>query len=256
MASPPTICVITAATGHPDLGRCIQSVRRQSFPNVRHLLVVDGPEWNDRFDAVLQSVDNRQTLPIIRLPYATGKNTWNGHRIYGAMPSLAMTDFVCWLDEDNWFDPEHLESLLEALMSANAGWAFSLRKIVDSAGKFIALDQCESLGNLHPTILSDADYHIDTSCYLLARDLAIQFAGAWNRIARPPDNEGPGPDRLLCRLLMKYYPNGPCTRLYTLNYTVASTPQSVSPQFFLDGNAQMRKRYPAALPWEGPSDSL
>ena len=38
------------------------------------------------------------------------------------------------------FDPDHVQSLVETLRANNATWAFSLRKIVDAEGRFIAFD--------------------------------------------------------------------------------------------------------------------
>lgn len=223
-------------------------MQEQTYAMVEHLLVIDGPEWNERVDAILATLEETRGLKIIRLPHPTGKNTWNGHRIYGGMPSIAMTDFVCWLDEDNWFDPEHVESLVETAKANNAAWSFALRNIVDTAGQFITRDDCESLGNLHPTCLAENDFHIDTSCYLLRTDIAIQLAGVWNRKGRPGDGQL-DPDRLLCRVLMEHFPQALGTRKYTVHYTVGSTPNSVKVDFFERGNATMHARYPDGLPW-------
>jgi glycosyltransferase involved in cell wall biosynthesis len=251
MAAQPTVCVITATTGHPGLGKCIRSVQEQSYASIEHLVVIDGPEWEARADAILGGLSSRRGLKVIRLPHATGRDTWNGHRIYGAMPMVVLTDYVCWLDEDNWFDADHVETMVAAARGASGGWAFALRKIVDTAGEFVTLDQCESLGPLHPSFMSPQDYHIDTSCYLVRRDIAVQLTWVWNRIARPPQGQGPGPDRLLCHILMQHFPAGGATRRYTVNYTVGSTGQSVKAEFFLYGNNVMRQRYPQGLPWEG-----
>ena len=253
MPTPPTVAVITATTGHPNLAKCIQSVQEQSYALIEHLVAVDGPEHEAKVDAVLNALPERHGLKVIRLPHATGKGTWNGHRIYGAMPLVMLTDYVCWLDEDNWFDEEHVEDLVRAATSSTGGWGFSLRKIVDTEGNFITLDQCESLGNLHHSFMSAQDYHIDTSCYMVRRDIAVQLAWVWNRIARPPQGEGPGPDRLLCRVLMQHFPVGVWSKRYSLNYTVGSTSESVKGEFFLYGNNVMREHYPQGLPWEATS---
>lgn len=247
MAIPPTVCVITGATGHPNLKQCIRSVQAQTHAKVRHLVVVDGPEWNNRFDALVNSLESLRGVEIIRLPYATGKDAWVGHRINGAMPSIAMTDYVCWLDEDNWLEPNHVETLIQSMQTTQSVWSFALRRIVSQEGKFIALDLCESLGNLHPTYLNPNDFHIDTSCYMLRRDTAIQLAGVWNRRGRMKD--GMGPDRLLCRVLMEQFPTGRSTGRFTVNYSVGSTRLSPTADFFTHGNQIMRSKYPDGLPF-------
>ena len=247
MPNPPTVCVVTGATGHPNLKKCIESVQEQTYALVQHLVVVDGPEWNERVDATLAALPEQRGIDVIRLPFATGKNRWNGHRIYGAMSSIAMTDYICWLDEDNWLDPEHIESLVASVQSTQAAWSFALRRIVQQTGEFITLDLCESLGNLHPTFLNTNDFHIDTNCYLLKRDVAVQLSGVWNRTARTKD--GIGPDRLLCRVLMEHFPTGRSSGRFTVNYSVGNTPESAQADFFTHGNQILRAKYPEGLPF-------
>ena len=110
------------------------------------------------------------------------------------------------------------------------------------------LDNCESLGNLHPTFMKPTDFLIDTSCYMVRRDVAVATSWVWNRVARPAD--GPGPDRLLCHVLMREFPNARSTCRYSLNYTVGNTSESVRSSFFRTGNEIMASRYPLGLPWE------
>jgi glycosyltransferase involved in cell wall biosynthesis len=243
----PSVTVITATTGHTRLRRCLESVQSQTYSNLQHLVVVDGPEWFERADATIASVEGAN-VEVLRLPHATGKDLWYGHRIYGAMPLIVLTDYVCWLDDDNWFDEDHVAALVEAVDGAGAAWGFSLRKLVDAEGALVALDQCESLGSLHPTWILATDHLVDTSCYMVRRDVAINTAWAWNRISRPAD--GPGPDRLLCRVLMDHFPDGQWNGRYSLNYTLGNTAESVHPDFFHQGNEAMRQRYPDGLPWE------
>ncbi len=245
MPPPPTVCVITAATGHPNLGKCIESVQEQTYAMIEHLVVIDGPECAPAVDASLANLKEQRGLSIVRLPYATGGDSWAGHRIYGAMPSIARSDFVCWLNESNWLEEDHIESLIATARSAQANWSFALRKIVDAAGQFVANDECESLGNLHPTFQDPNDFLIDSNCYLLQRALAVQLSGIWNRPAVPSDG-GPQPDRMLCRVLMEHFPNGQSTRKHTVNYTPAGPP----PEFFVKGNEIMRSKYPQGFPWE------
>jgi len=247
MPNSPSVTVVTATIGHQGLSKCIESVRNQTYAIVDHLIVVDGPEWRDSVNQALEEARSPRAK-VLQLPFSTGKKGWKGHRIYGAAPFLALSDYVCWLDDDNWFDPDHIASLVEVAGQADAPWAFSLRKIVDPSGNFVALDQCESLGNLHPTFISQSDYLVDTNCYFLRHNVAVQFSAIWNREARPLS--GPPPDRLLCQTLMKNLPKAPSTRRYTVNYRVGSPIQKVGIDFFLKGNEAMRRRYPKGLPWE------
>jgi len=245
-----TVTVVTAATGHRNLQKCLQSVQRQTYPRLEHLVVIDGPEHDERVGRVLeQRGHSSRPLQVIHLPSPTGKDKWCGHRIYAAMSFLTNCEFICYLDEDNWFEPDHVESLVAALRGAGAQWAFALRNIVDEEGRFITRDECESLGNLHHVFNNQADVLVDTNCYLLRREVAVRFAPVWYRPTRPPGGEIE-PDRLLCRLLLQHCPQVGTNRRHTLNYTVGNRPDSVRAEFFLYGNQVMHNAYPLGLPWE------
>ena len=49
-------------------------------------------------DGLFDPIDRR-----IELPYPTGLDGFQGHRIYGGAPYLARGDLICFLDEDNWW---------------------------------------------------------------------------------------------------------------------------------------------------------
>jgi glycosyltransferase involved in cell wall biosynthesis len=264
MFSRNSVTVITAATGHRRLANCLQSVQKQTFGDVEHLVVIDGEDRKPKATEILDTVlAGSKPRHVITLPAATGKNNWNGHRIYGAASFLANTEFVCYLDEDNWFDPDHVESLVAAVRhTPGATWAFSLRKIVDAHGQLIALDNCESLGHLHHVFDKPDDYHIDASCYLLSRTIAVAGSAVWYR----PTRVGPGipllgqlyagaglrsePDNAMCRGLLKNFAPGCTSGRHTLNYTVGNRPDSVQAEYFLHGNQMMKLMYPDGLPWE------
>ena len=242
------VCVITAATGHRHLGRCLRSVQAQTLASVSHCVVIDGPEHRDRVTAALRDVaGGPKQVRVLQLPQATGGEGWICHRIYGAAPFLVNSAWVSFLDEDNWFDADHLESLLSAVASASALWGHSLRKICDAEGQVLGLDECESLGTLHPVFSRNDLRLVDTNCYLLRRDVAIAFCPIWNR---PRRSAGMPPDLELCRTLLANRIAATSNIRHTVNYTVGNTPGSVQWDFFQHGNAQMRERYPDGLPWE------
>ena len=240
-----TVTVITAATGHRHLGRCVESVRRQTFPGVRHWLVADGPAREPAVRAAAGAGPR-----VVTLPEPTGLRRWNGHRIYAAASLLANAEFVCFLDEDNWFDADHVATLVAAVRrTPGARWAFALRRIVDADGRPVCLDQCESLGTLHGPWADPADVHVDANCYLIARELAAEIAPAWYGPTRPGDGR-PEPDRAVARLLIGRAGPLATNRRHTVNYTVGNRPDSVPAAFFLHGNRVLQERYPAGLPWE------
>ncbi len=245
-----TVTVVTAAVGHRDLPRCLASVQRQTYPQVRHFVVVDGVEHLAKVkDLLAKQVDANVPLDALCLPHPTGKDRWCGHRIYAAMSYLVNSEFVAFLDEDNWYEPDHVESLVRAIRSTDSDWAFSLRNIVSANGSFVTRDECESLGNLHHVFFDKEHFHIDANCYLLKREIAVQFSQAWYRPTRPPDASLQA-DTLLCESLLKHCPQGCSNRKYTVNYAVGNRADSVRADFFLRGNQVMHNAYPEGLPWE------
>jgi glycosyltransferase involved in cell wall biosynthesis len=244
-----TVTVVTAATGHQNLVKCVQSVQLQTYPGVEHYIVVDGEE---RLEAVTVALGaarlGARPLRTVVLPQPTGKDNWCGHRIYAATSFLVNSEFVAFLDEDNWLEPTHIESLVVAVRETGSLWAFSLRNIVDEHGDFVARDACESLGNLHHVFDRPGETFVDTNCYLLPREVAVAISAAWYGQTRPPDGRVE-PDRLVSSMLFSWFPNACSNKAHTLNYTIGNRPDSVRAEYFHYGNAAMRQRYPDRPPW-------
>jgi len=232
------VAIITPTIGTKYLKRNLESVSKQTY-KTKHVVVVDGPQY-DNLD-LLEYKDKT----IVHLPENTGGGGYNGHRIYAAMPYLIDADYFIFLDEDNWIDENHVESLVNAVKGKE--WAFSLRKIVDKEGDYICNDDCESLG-LWPTCLSEQEYFVDVGCYFLSKKLAINLSSIWHRRARHPD-EQPEVDRLLMHVLREN--KVPCATSgeYTLNYMVGNRSDSVQAGFFQNGNKFMEQKYNGSFPW-------
>ena len=233
----PLVTVITPTTGAPYLRQAIESVKNQTYDNIQHLVVVDGQPKGRVIAREYPHID------LIDLPYPTGTDRFNGHRIYGASVYLAKGDLVCFLDEDNYYDYTHIESLVDVIQRGN-DWAYSLRKIVDKDGNHVCLDDCESLGKWESCI---GDYFVDVGCFFLPKMIAIQTSPIWYRKAREPGV--PEVDRMLTHVLrnnnLKYDTNAN----YSLNYRTGNTQLSVQSEFFLQGNKKMLEKYNGDLPW-------
>lgn len=245
------VSVITATIGKQQLAKCIASVREQTYPNIEHIVVLDGKEHLSKADLVLYDAmfprGDSSTDKLVMLPKATGKDRYNGHRIYGAFTYLCDGDYIIWLDDDNFIEPNHIESLVNAVQNQNLDWAYSLRKIVDDNGNYICNDDCENLGKWK-SILNDN--FVDVNCFFVKKELALQLSPIWYRKAREPNVMEV--DRALTAVLMhdsnklKFDSNND----YTVNYRVGSTGISVKKEFFIQGNAAMLERHNGTLPWK------
>jgi len=219
----PLITVITPTTGSDYLMINISSVRKQTYKHIQHLIVADGRKVN------IKHAD------LIHLPYPTGLDRYNGHKIYGAMTYIAKGDYITFLDEDNYYDPTHIESLVDVI--GDNEWAYSFRKIVDKNGNHLTDDNCESIGDF-PNVFQEN--FIDVGCFFMSKHIALEVSPLWYRQAREPGIEE------VDRVLSKYLIQVPHTTTYkhTLNYRAGNTALSVKPEFFYWGNEQMKGSQP------------
>ena len=146
---------------------------------------------------------------------------------------------ICYLDEDNWFEPNHVEKLVEVLEEGN-DWAYSLRKIYDKEGNYICEDNCESLGKW-PVYFNPEVFHIDTSSFAVRRDVATRIGHAWYGQW--------GADRQFFGFLKQHYPKYNCSTEYSLCYRLDGNPKSVTKEFFEEGNKVLEKKYGKDFPW-------
>lgn len=237
------ISVITSSVGTEFLRQAIESVQDQVYPFVRHIVVSDGPEYCAQI-ARMVPPKPKHPIHVIQLPFNVGANGFNGHRVYGAMPFLTQSRYVSFLDEDNWYEKDHLHTLMGLITSRGLAWGYSLRNIVSVDGDFITTDDCESLGDW-PAWNDDGAHLVDVNCYLMRRDLAINASPLWYRRFRDQES----PDFVLCRKLILEQPRHASSGRYTVNYRVGRSPGSVTAKFFLDGNKIMRRKHGGRYPW-------
>jgi len=276
----PKIVVITATTGRETLIDTIDSIQKQSYPNIKHIIVCDGTIHEERTKKIVANYklnhsntsndSTKQPAPQIELltiPWQTGLNDWVCHRIYAAMPHIIVEDnaLISYLDEDNFIDPEHYTSLYEEITKDNKDWVYSLRKIVTQSRDFLVYDMCESLGYLSQVWIvlyqiatseqvrkeyqeSASYYLVDTNCYLIRKDILQKVSHNFQRPAR----QHPEGDRRLFYDLWKNY-KGSCTMQYTLNYRLdgrrGNPTDSAIPEFYEKGNSFMATYYNNQIPW-------
>ena len=127
------VTVITPSIGSKKLLDAIMSVATQTY-KCKHLIVIDGPEFSESVMDIIkitQMMDPQPNINVVVSPENTGKTGGNfyGHRIYAAYPHLLNSDYILFLDEDNWYEPDHVETLVKAIEEKNLDFSYSLRKI-------------------------------------------------------------------------------------------------------------------------------
>jgi glycosyltransferase involved in cell wall biosynthesis len=233
------VAVITSTIGRPLLEKTIQSVITQTYP-ARHYVFVHGKEFWDKAKLIL---DKYPKVEAVYLPNN------NGNPNYGMAPVFAMAgwvvseDVVCYLDDDNWYEPNHIKTAISLMERNNLDWVFSLRNIVDADGTNPLKDNCESLGYY----LNAGEYNlVDNSCFVVKTMYARRFGYAWYIPLTS--------DRNYLTALLKNNLLGGCTGLHSVNYRLSKDgSNSITKEGIEYGNKLMKEKYPEGFPWEKES---
>jgi glycosyltransferase involved in cell wall biosynthesis len=123
----PLVSVITPTWQRPELlAECIENVREQTYRPLEHVIVSDGTD-ETLWRYVREGADRRVPTQIIEL----GRN-WSSFLpdSFCAAPMtvgmlVASGDYQVWLADDERMEPDHIESLVDALEAGGADFAYS-----------------------------------------------------------------------------------------------------------------------------------
>ena len=240
-----SVCIVTPTTGSSVLKDCIESVQSLFVPEgitVKHLIVIDGQEYDEKVNEILKTVSWSKIIEPVYLSLHDniGGNGFVSHRTYASAPYLVNEKWITFLDQDNFVSEDHIAAFKESVIDKGCDWGFTRRNIVDPSGNFVCKDECESLGPDVCTCLNSSDYLVDTNCYFFNREkVAVKISPVWYGKARQPNEMER--DRAVCLFLKHNFKNYSGTNKFTLNYRVAGRSDSVQAEFFLRGN-QIKKQ--------------
>lgn len=234
-----SFAVITPTIGSEHLRQNIESLRGQ---DCTHYIVMDGKEHFARINKVVCYAGIDQRMKIISLEENVGKN-WYGHRVYSAASFLVNEDVLCYLDEDNYVEPNFIEEFQRVFYDPKYRWAYTLRNIVDADGKLVGPDNCESLGHWPVSFSGGTRHHIDTGCFAIPRELAVKVGHNWYGQW--------GADRQFFAAVKSAAPEFGCTMQHTLNYRLGSETSRATTEMFLHGNKLSEQTYTGErkYPW-------
>jgi glycosyltransferase involved in cell wall biosynthesis len=167
MQAAPRVAVITPYYKEAEevLLQCNASVASQSA-ECMHFLIADG------FPA--PAFESGSDIRHIKLPVANADNG-NTPRGVGTLVALAEDyDFIAYLDADNWFQPNHIESLLKLHADTGAPVLCARRSYHRMDGSPFGFTEDRE----------DQHKHVDTSCFLIHRSCASSLM-IWSRIPKP-----------------------------------------------------------------------
>ncbi len=154
------IAVITPCHNPPQawLNQCRQSVLAQTLP-CTHILVNDGGEP--------PLVDGSGPVQIVHLP-RPHQDVGNAGRAIGSVTAICQGfNALAYLDADNWYEPNHLETLAVLHRATGAAVCTSTRNIYRPDGTI--LGRCPEV---------DGEQFVDTNCLFLTF-AAFAAVAAW-----------------------------------------------------------------------------
>lgn len=164
------ISVVLTTYNRPEkLRRAIQSVIDQTYPDWELIVVDDHSPINPK-DIVLGFNDKRIQFKRLK------RNFGNHSRPKNVGTTMTKGEYVCYLDDDNVYRPDHLNVLVKAL-EANPQidvvygdrWC-----IIEETGE----GKLGVTSDFNPSLLLQRNY-IDTSDSLIRRD-ALMYVGGWD----------------------------------------------------------------------------
>jgi hypothetical protein len=168
------VAVVVPTVVRPTLPQAIRSVYAQAFAGRIQILVGIDTWVGERalLDGLAAERPSHVALEVVDLGYSTSSRHGGVYPSHygGALKTIlsfaAHSRHVAYLDDDNWYAPDHLASMLQAV--CGKAWAFSLRHFVDHAsGEPLCPDTWESLGPGRGVYAEAQGGFVDTNCFLL-----------------------------------------------------------------------------------------
>ncbi|MCP5357156.1 MAG: glycosyltransferase [Pseudomonadales bacterium] len=122
----PLVSVLCRSTNRPELVEALQSVDRQTWPNIEIVLV----------DALGKGLERHKTLAVqTPVREVCGAAPWNRPAAANIALKEARGELLIFLDEDDWIAPGHIEMLVHSLQNnPDIGVAYSSTQKVTPAG--------------------------------------------------------------------------------------------------------------------------
>ena len=204
------ISVIVVTVCRESLYRAIRSIFRQDFQGSIHILIGVDVEKFGNISQILEDLapecPPRVRITCINPGYSTSTrhggvhNCWYGGSLRTALSFLSSSELVAYLDDDDWYQPEHLRLLHAAIQGKT--WAFTLSNYADpNHNKILGPDTVESLGP-HKGIFKDKfGGFVRPTALLLNKIKLPHILYLWSISPTPT---GDAEDRLIFNELLKY----------------------------------------------------
>ena len=221
-AQPPAdVAVVIPTTLRPTVVAAVRSVFAQDLAGRIQLLVgVDRPEHPaEPLLAALREAPAHCGALLLDPGYSTSVRhgglhpARDGGVLRTVLTYLANAPLVAYLDDDNWWAPDHLSSLVRAI--EGKGWAWSLRWFVHPRSRRpVAVDDWESVGPGRGVFNAKFGGFVDPSCLMIDK-LRCDDVIRWWGIPLKGDSVAMSADRHVFHWLNASYPGAGSDRATT-----------------------------------------
>lgn len=132
----PLVTVVTPTWGRHDLllGRCVPSVHGQSYRELEHVVVSDGPDAG-----LAMSLSEWPRVRYHELPDHDPVRHWGGPARRRGI-EVARGQLIAYIDDDDAWRPDHVAVLVAALSAEpGAGFAFSRMMMHTTGGQLVRI---------------------------------------------------------------------------------------------------------------------
>ena len=207
LQTPFDVGVVMTTIVRPTIAQAIRSVYAQRLKG-RIQILVGIDRWEGERGLIEQLISEcpaNVAVTVLDLGYSTSRRNGGlypshyGGALKTIMSYAANSRYVTYLDDDNWYAPDHLASLLAAV--AGKDWAYSLRHFVDGGtGDLLCPDTWESMGPGQGVYGRAQGGFVDTNCFLIDKLACNDVFPEW-AMTRAPG--GTGGDRQVLQRLLK-----------------------------------------------------
>lgn len=172
--TPSDVAIVMATVVRPSLAQAIRSVYAQRFGG-RIQILVGIDRWEGEramLDALFAECPSHVVMTKVELGYSTSQRHGGIYPSHfgGALKTIlsyaANSRYVTYLDDDNWYAPDHLATMREA--AVGKAWAFALRQFVESSsGELLCSDTWESVGPHRGVYAKTQNGFVDTNCFFI-----------------------------------------------------------------------------------------
>ncbi len=198
------VAVVLQTVLRPSVERAIRSVFEQDFTGRIHLLIGVDKRLGKRaaMDRLLAACPPNIGVTVFDPGYSTSARHGGVHSNHfgGAVRTIlsfaANSRYVAYLDDDDWFGPDHLSSLLAAVNGK--AWAFSHRWFVNPYNlEPMCIDTLENLGPGAGLYAEHGGFACPSSL-LIDKRICAPLLHIWAEAGRP---QGDAEDRMFFKAL-------------------------------------------------------